>query len=346
MSMRKIIVAINGLGRIGRAFLRAAAKRHELEIVAANDIADLKNVIYLIKYDTVYGRSDFEVKMKENPQGFLIDGREVRFFSEREPARLPWKELGIDIVVESTGFFASYEKSRAHLEAGAKRVVISAPAKDEPPLGLAGATVLMGLNESNLQTCDISSNASCTTNAAGPIIAILDEALGIEKAVLNTVHAYTASQSLVDSGNRRGFREGRAAAANIVPSSTGAAAAVTKAYPRLAGLFDGISMRVPVTSGSIVDITFTAKRNTSAEEVNGILKKAAGEKRWQRIFSATEDELVSSDILGSPFASIADLSMTRVVGGNLVKVLAWYDNEMGYAHTLVEHVVKAGEYVK
>jgi glyceraldehyde 3-phosphate dehydrogenase len=200
----------------------------------------------------------------------------------------------------------------------------------------------MGLDESKLGTCPITSNASCTTNSASPVIAILDEAIGIEKAVLSTTHAYTASQSIVDGPSKKDMKEGRAAAQNIVPTSTGAAIAVTKAYPSLAGKFDGISLRVPVPAGSIADITFISKRPTTVEEVNEVLKKAAGESRWQGIFKVTEEELVSSDIIDERYASIADLGMTRVVDENLVKVLAWYDNEAGYTHTLVEHVIKAG----
>jgi len=206
--------------------------------------------------------------------------------------------------------------------------------------------VLMGVNEEKLSTCLITSNASCTTNAGSPLIAILDETIGIEKAVLNTVHGYTASQSLVDGPSKRGFREGRAAAQNIVPSSTGAAIAVTEAFTKLHGLFDGISMRVPVVAGSIVDVTFVAKRETTVDEVNNILKKASLEERWKGIFTVTEEELVSSDILGSPYGSIADLNFTRVVGGNLVKVLAWYDNEVGYCYTLLDHVIKFGSHIK
>jgi glyceraldehyde 3-phosphate dehydrogenase len=268
-----------------------------------------------------------------------VNGKEVAFLSEKDPAMLPWKALAVDVVIESTGFFTDYEKANAHVLAGARRVVISAPVKDENPLG---ATVLMGLDESKLGTCPITSNASCTTNSASPVIAILDEAIGIEKAILSTVHAYTASQSIVDGPAKKDMKEGRAAAQNIVPTSTGAAVAVTKAYTSLAGKFDGISLRVPVPAGSIADITFIAKRPTTAEEVNDILRKAALDPRWAGIYSATDEELVSSDIVGERFASIADLGMTRVVDGNLVKVLAWYDNEAGYTHTLVEHAIKAG----
>jgi glyceraldehyde 3-phosphate dehydrogenase len=246
--------------------------------------------------------------------------------------------------VESSGFFASFEKSKAHLDAGAKRVVISAPVKDKA-VGIIGETILLGINEDKLKTCDISSNASCTTNAGSPLIAILDEKIGIEKAILNTVHGYTASQSLVDSPSKKDLREGRAAAMNIVPSSTGAAIAMTKAFPSLEDKFDGVSVRVPVVAGSLVDITFIAKKNTTVEEVNEILKDASLNARWKNIFSVTEEDLVSSDILGTSFASIADLKFTRVVDGNLVKVLAWYDNEMGYAHTLVEHVIKSGSFI-
>jgi glyceraldehyde 3-phosphate dehydrogenase len=330
-------VAINGFGRIGRAFVRQAYDRSEIEIVAVNDLGSLENLAYLLKYDTVYRRAPFPVEARDGK--LVINGKEVAFLSEKDPAVLPWKDLAIDVVIESTGFFTDYEKANAHVLAGARRVVISAPVKEENPLG---ATVLMGLDESKLGTCPITSNASCTTNSASPVIAILDAAIGIEKAILSTVHAYTASQSIVDGPAKKDMKEGRAAAQNIVPTSTGAAVAVTKAYTSLAGKFDGISLRVPVVAGSIADITFIAKRPTTAEEVNGILRAAALEPRWAGIFSATDEELVSSDIIGERFASIADLGMTRVVDGNLVKVLAWYDNEAGYTHTLVEHAIKAG----
>lgn len=329
-----IRVAINGFGRIGRAFARRSYGRDDIELVAVNDLGSLENLAYLLKYDTVYGRAPFEVSTEKG--ALVIDGKEVKFFSEKEPAQLPWKELAIDVVVESTGFFTDYEKAQAHITAGAKRVVITAPAK-----GVGGETVLMGVNEAKLATCQITSNASCTTNAASPVIAILDEALGIEKAVLSTTHAYTASQSLVDGPSKKDVREGRAAAQNIVPTATGAATAVAQAYESLAGKFDGISLRVPVAAGSIADITFIAKRHTTREEVNEILRGAAVAPRWAGIFKTTDEELVSSDIVGEPCASLADLSMTRVVDGNLVKVLAWYDNEMGYTESLVRHVIAA-----
>lgn len=341
--MTKIKVGINGFGRIGRAFLKIAWERPEIEIVAVNDLGDVANMAYLLKYDTVYRAWPHEIKVEGSE--IIIDGRRVKVLAEKEPAKLPWKDLGVDVVVESTGLFVTYEKAKAHLEGGAKKVVISAPAKDDSG-ATKGETILLGVNEEKFGTCDITSNASCTTNAASPLIAILDETLGIEKALLNTVHGYTASQAIVDGPNKKDFREGRAAAQNIVPSSTGAAIAVTKAFTKLSGLFDGISTRVPVPAGSIVDITFVSKKETTKEEVNQILKKAAGEKRWANIFSVTEEELVSSDILGSHYGCIADLGFTRVVGGNLVKVMGWYDNEMGYTHTLIDHVVKTGQTIK
>ncbi len=335
--MKTVRVAINGFGRIGRAFVRQAYDRPEIEIVAVNDLGTLENLAYLLKYDTVYKRAPFPVEVADGQ--LHINGKAVRFCQEKDPAMLPWKDLNVDVVIESTGFFTDYEKANAHITAGARRVVISAPVKDENPLG---ATVLMGLDESKLATCAITSNASCTTNSVSPVIAILDEAIGIEKAILSTTHAYTASQSIVDGPAKKDMKEGRAAAQNIVPTSTGAAIAVTKAYSSLEGKFDGISLRVPVPAGSIADVTFIAKRSTTAEEVNEILRTAAKDPRWASIFSATDEELVSSDIVGERFASIADLGMTRVVDGNLVKVLAWYDNEAGYTHTLVEHAIKAG----
>ena len=339
--MKKIRVGINGFGRIGRAFLKIAWERPEIEIVAVNDLGDIANMAYLLKHDTVYREWKHDIKVKEN--NLLIDEKVVKILAEKDPSGLPWKDLNIDVVVESTGLFTTYEKAKVHLDAGARKVVISAPAKDS---NVKGETILLGVNEEKFGTCDITSNASCTTNAASPLIAIMDESLGISKAILNTVHGYTASQSIVDGPNKKDFREGRAAAQNIVPSSTGAAIAVTKAFPKLEGLFDGISMRVPVPAGSIVDITFISKKNTTAEEVNSILKKAITDARWNKIFSVTEEPLVSSDILGSSYGCIADLKMTRVVGGNLVKVMGWYDNEMGYTYTLVEHVIKTGETIK
>ncbi len=341
--MAIIKVGINGFGRIGRAFLKIAWDNPQIEIVAVNDLGDVANMAYLLKHDTVYRTWEHEVKA--DGQNILIDGKNVKVLAEKDPNALPWGALGVDVVVESTGLFTTYDKANAHIKAGAKKVVISAPAKEGDGT-IKGETILLAVNEDKFGTCDITSNASCTTNAASPLIAILHEALGVEKALLNTTHGYTASQGIVDGPNKKDFREGRAAAQNIVPSSTGAAIAVTKAFPELTGLFDGISMRVPVPAGSIVDITFISKKPTTAEEVNAILKKAASDPKWSKVFSVTEEELVSSDILGESHACIADLKMTRVVGGNLVKVLGWYDNEMGYTHTLVDHVIKTGLTIK
>ena len=360
---KKIRVGINGFGRIGRAFFKVAYDRDDMEVVAINDLGDVHNLAYLLQYDTVYRVSHFDVhaEVHEDPtspegslghgskeQYLVIEGDEgqamrVKVVQEKDPLALPWGALNVDVVVESTGLFTAYDKASVHLKSGAKHVVITAPAKKGEDESVHGETVLLGVNEEKFGTCSVTSNASCTTNASSPVIAILDAAIGIEKAILNTVHSYTASQGIVDGPNKKDFREGRAAAQNIVPSSTGAAIAVTKAFPSLEGLFDGISIRVPTPAGSIADITFIAKRPTTVEEVNKILKEASISEHWRDIFQATEEELVSSDILGLPYASIADLKMTRVVGGNLVKVMAWYDNEMGYTHTLVEHVAKAGK---
>lgn len=337
-------VAINGFGRIGRTFFRLAFTRPEIEIVAINDLGDLENLAYLLRYDSAYGRSPFTVEVKDGQ--LVVDGKTIQFVQERDPKQLPWGKLGVDIVLESTGFFASYELSKQHLEAGAKRVVVSAPVKDDPAAaGVSGATVLMGVNEEALATCQISSNASCTTNAANPLIAILKETVGIQKAVLNTVHAYTASQSLVDGPSKKDHRTGRAAALNIIPASTGAAVATTLAHTELAGKFDGIALRVPVPVGSIVDVTFVASAPTSVEAVNQALVTAAQSDRWKHLFATTTDPIVSTDIIGARYGAIADLSFTRVVDGDLVKVLAWYDNETSYTHTLVEHVVRTASHI-
>lgn len=333
-------MAINGLGRIGRAFLKLAMRSDDIDVVAINDLGELENLAYLLRYDSAYGRSELKIEVKADQ--LIIDGRPIICLHEKDPAQLPWSRLSIGVVVESTGFFENYDEARRHIDAGARKVVISAPAKGKAPAGLTTGTILMGLNDEQLDRCQISSNASCTTNAASPVIKILHESLGIEKAMLSTVHAYTASQKLVDAPDAKDFRRGRAAAANIVPSTTGAATAVTEAMPELTGRFNGIAIRVPVITGSLVDLTFVAKRHTSKDEINSMLKKAAAEPRWQRIFTTTNEPLVSSDIVGNTHASIADLGFTTVVDGNLVKVLSWYDNEMGYAHTLVEHVIKTG----
>jgi glyceraldehyde 3-phosphate dehydrogenase len=337
--MKKIKVAVNGCGRIGRAFIKLASKKQEIELVAINDLGDINNIAYLLRYDSAYGVSDLDVLVSKSGKEIVLNGKEISFFSEKDPSLLPWGKLGVDVVIESTGFFTSFESAVAHVKAGAKKVIITAPAKDNTR-NEKDATILLGVNEEKREGAVIISNASCTTNASSPLIAILDESIGIEKALLNTVHAYTASQGIVDGPNKKDWREGRAGGQNIVPSSTGAAKAVAKAFPKMEGIFDGISIRVPVIVGSIADITFISKRDTSAEEVNEILLKASKEERWKNIFAVTREQLTSRDIIGNLHASIADLSFTRVVGGNLVKVLAWYDNEMGYTNTLVEQVLR------
>lgn len=330
-------IAINGFGRIGRAFLRASHKEKDIEVVAINDLTSPENLAYLLKYDTVYGRAPFSVSAKG--QALVIDGKEVPVLSEKDPTKLPWKDMSVDIVVESTGIFTSAEKAQAHITGGAKRVVITAPAKGE-----GVDTILIGANDEKFKGAGmITSNASCTTNACSPIIGVLNDAIGIERAILNTTHAYTATQSIVDGPAPDDFRRGRAGAANLGPSSTGAAKATTIVHTSLKNKFDGISVRVPVPAGSIVDITFVAKKSTTVEEVNDAMRKAAASEQWKRVFAITEEPLVSSDILGQPYGAIADLAMTRVVDGTLVKVLAWYDNEMGYAYTLVEHVKEVGK---
>jgi len=343
--MKKLNVAINGFGRIGRAFFKLSHEREEINIVAINDLGDPENLAYLLRFDSAQGRAWQEKNITVEGNVMTVDGQETRILSERDPSQLPWGEHDIDIVVESTGVFNEYSKARMHIDAGAKKVVLSAPAKGEPLDDIETGTILMGVNDEKLKTCQISSNASCTTNAGSPLMAILDEAFGVEKAMLNTVHGYTATQSIVDGPNAKDFRKGRAAAQNIIPTSTGAAIATTKALTSLEGKFDGIATRVPVVCGSIVDVTFIAKRDVTIEEINEALTKAADEDRWTKTFTVTNEPVVSSDIIGSKFASIADLSMTRVVDGNLVKVMAWYDNETGYTNALVEHVIKAGSHI-
>ncbi len=351
--MKKLKIAVNGAGRIGRAFIKIAEKRDDMEVVAVNDLTDVANIAYLLKYDTVYRQSGLDIKVDGG--NLVIDGREVKYLSEKEPSALPWKDLDIDVVVESTGFFTSFEKARAHVTAGAKKVVISAPVKEEKSNNTDGAgtktsaadegTILMGINCDTLKDMVVTSNASCTTNSASPVLDILTKTVGIEKAVLSTTHGYTASQAIVDGPSKKDYKEGRAAAQNIVPTSTGAAIAVTKALTSLAGKFDGISLRVPVPAGSIADITFISSRPTSVEEINKILKEASNDPHWKGIFTVIEDPVVSSDIIGQPYGSIADLGLTRVIDGNLVKVMAWYDNEFGYTSTLANHVAKTGSFL-
>jgi len=339
-------IAINGFGRIGRLFFRAAYGHKDLDVVAVNDLGDIENLAYLLKYDSVYRAYDKSVEFKRDPGGIggelKVDGEKIVVVQEKDPAKLPWKNLKIDIAVESTGAFESFEKASAHLIAGAKRAVITAPAKDEERDD--AKTVLLGVNEEEFKHCKITSNGSCTTNATHPIAAIMAETVGVKKAFLASVHGYTATQNLVDGPTKgKDFRRGRAGAVNISPSFTGAAISVTRAVKALEGKFDGLAYRVPIATGSLADFTFLAKRKTSVEEINNIFKKATQDPRWEGIFTVTEDQVVSSDIIGMPYGAIVDLNFTKVVDGNLVKVMSWYDNEMGYVQTLVDHVVKASQ---
>jgi len=332
-----IRTAINGFGRIGRSFFKAALDKEGLEFVAINDLTDSENLAYLLRYDTVYGLYDKPVKVEGD--SLVVGGQKVKVLSEKDPAALPWKEMKVDVVVESTGRFTDHEDASKHIQAGARRVVISAPAKDVDQF-------LIGVNEEKFKDPDlpvVTCNGSCTTNAVAPVAAVMMENPGVVKGMLNTVHAYTSTQNLVDGPARKDYRRGRAAAQNIVPSTTGAAEAVIKSIPELKGLFDGVAMRVPVVCGSIADFTFLSKRKTSVEEINQIFKKAAESKRWKGILKVSEDPLVSSDIVADPYASIVDLAFTRVIDGDLVKVMAWYDNEWAYAETLVEHVLRVGK---
>ena len=341
-----IKVAINGFGRIGRTFFRLAYDKPEIRIVAINDLGDLENLAYLLKHDSVYGTYKEKVSVDTKNNKLIVNNQKIDFIQEKDPVKLPWKKLGVDVAVESTGFFESFEGSSAHLKAGAKRVVISAPAKDDDESLKLGATVLLGVNESDMEKVKITSNGSCTTNAVAPVVAVMSERLGIKKAVLNTIHAYTATQRIVDGPDKKDWRRGRAGAINLVPSTTGAAIAVTKAVKSLKNIFDGIAIRTPVPTVSLADITFVASRKTSVEEINKIFKEEAKKPRWKGILGATEEQMVSTDFIGIETASIVDLNFTKVIDGDLVKVLAWYDNEWGYSATLVEHVIKAGKLIK
>ena len=328
--MKKI--AINGFGRIGRAALKVITETPGLEVVAINDLMNIDNAAYLLTYDSVYGKYENEVNVQDNY--LRIGDRKILFLSEKDPAKLPWKKLDIDVVIESTGLFTNREDAEKHIHAGAKNVVISAPTKsaDMP-------TIIHGVNTADGKT-SIFSCASCTTNNIGPIIEIIDRRIGIKKAILNTVHAYTASQSLVDAPSKKRIRMGRAAAINLVPATTGAAKATIKAMPKFEGKFDGIAIRTPVTVGSISDITFVASKNTSVEEINNILMEESKTSRYKSIVSVSNEPLVSSDIVKSSFAAIVDLEMTRVVNDDLVKVLAWYDNEWGFTNQMIRQILE------
>lgn len=334
-------IAINGFGRIGRLFFREALNNPDLEIVAVNDLGNIDNLFYLLRYDTVYRY--FSKSVSINGTDLVVDGKTVKFLSEKDPANLPWGAMGVDIVVESTGVFESFESASAHLKAGAKRVVITAPGKDSE--GGFGKTVLLGVNEDDAKDVKVTSNGSCTTNAIASVIKVLSETVGVEKACLNTTHAYTNTQTIVDSPTKgKDFRRGRAGAQNVAPSSTGAAVAVTRVIPELAGKFDGLAIRVPNITGSLADITFIAKRNTTPEEINQILTDASN-GQYKGIIAVSNDQLVSSDVIGVKIPAVIDALSTKVIDGNLVKVLSWYDNEMGYVQTLVNHVKLVSKYL-
>ena len=331
----KVKVGINGFGRIGRAAFKVALEHEEVEVVAINDLGDIENIAYLLRYDSVYGRYSREVVVDNGD--LVVGGQKVKVFSEPDPTKLGWGKIGVDVVIESTGIFTKKEDAAGHIKAGARKVVISAPTKsDDVP------TVVLGVNSNDAEGKDIVSNASCTTNCAAPLVKIIDEAFGIKKALLTTVHAYTATQGIVDGPSKKDMRKGRAAAANIVPSSTGAAVAATKAYPGLEGKFDGVALRVPVPVVSIADFVFLLKKKVSVEDVNAALEDGVEAQESGGVVGVTSEPVVSSDFVGDPRSCIADLSMTRVVDGNLVKVMAWYDNEWGYSNRLVEQVIALG----
>ncbi|MBI3631966.1 MAG: type I glyceraldehyde-3-phosphate dehydrogenase [Candidatus Vogelbacteria bacterium] len=333
--MSKIKVAINGFGRIGRQFFKVAIAREDLEIVAINDLGDISNLAYLLEFDSVYGRFNGEVKVGDGT--IIVNGKTIKFLQETDATKLPWAFLGIDVVIESTGRFTSYDKAKVHLDAGAKRVVLSAPAKDDQT-----PTSTPNVNVAACGASKITSNASCTTNSITPLAAILSKNPGIKYSMVSTVHGYTAEQSLVDGpmpALHKDFRRGRAAGVNIVPTSSGATLAAARAVPYMKDKFDGLALRVPVPAGSILDFNFVSLRPTSVEEINNILIEESKKPEWQGIFTVTDRPLVSSDVLGNPHGAIVDLNLTRVVGGELVKVMAWYDNEMGYANMLYKHII-------
>lgn len=322
-------IAINGFGRIGRAAFKIALIKKDLEVVAINDLTDNNTLAHLLKYDTAYGKYEKEIKSTEKK--IIVDGKEFAVYAEPDPSKLPWKELGIDVVLECTGRFVKDGAATAHITAGAKKVIISAPAKGKGNI----PTFLLGVNEEKYSGEEVISNASCTTNCAAPITQVMDSCFGIEKALMTTIHSYTADQNLQD-GPHKDLRRARAAAQNIVPTTTGAAIATTKVIPSIEGLFDGMAIRVPTVIVSLLDFTFLLKKNVTADEINEALIKASKEDRFKGILKITKEPIVSTDVIGDSYSGIADLSLTKVMGGNLVKVIAWYDNERGYANRLVE----------
>jgi glyceraldehyde 3-phosphate dehydrogenase len=333
--MAKTRIAINGFGRIGRNAFKIAFARKDLEIIAINDLTDTKTLAYLLKHDSNYGTYEHEVSYDE--QHIIVDGHKVVVLAEREPAALPWKDQQVDVVIESTGRFTAKEDAEQHITAGASRVVISGPSKSD-----GVDTIVLGANDDKLEGAStVISNASCTTNSVGAVMAVLDAEFGVEKSMLTTVHSYTASQVLQDAP-AKDLREGRNAAENIVPTTTGAAIAVTKTLPQLEGKFDGLSIRVPTPVVSISDVTVLLTRNATVEEINTAFRKAAHEPYYQGILGVSDEPLVSSDYIGNSHSGTVDLLLTKVVGGNLAKVMVWYDNEWGYSNRLVEVVADTG----
>lgn len=334
--MAKTKIGINGFGRIGRNAFKIAFDRSDLEIVAINDLTDTKTLAYLLQNDSNYGRYKHDVGFDES--GIMVNGQHVKVLSERDPAALPWGDLGVELVIESTGRFTLKEDAELHIKAGAKRVVISGPSKSD-----GVDTIVLGANDDAVDgASDVISNASCTTNSLGAVMAILDAEFGVEKSLLTTVHSYTASQALQDAPSKD-VREGRNAAENIVPTTTGAAIAVTKTLPQLQGKFDGLSIRVPTPVVSISDVTVLLGRDTTPEKLNAVFKKAAAEPYYQGILGVSEEPLVSRDYIGSSYSGVVDLPLTKVVGGNLAKIMIWYDNEWGYSNRLVELVADIGK---
>ncbi len=334
--MNKTKIGINGFGRIGRNAFKIAFDRSDVEIVAINDLTDTKTLAYLLKHDSNYGTYKNEVTYDD--QNIIVNGQSIRVLAEKDPKALPWGELAVDVVIESTGRFTDSDSAGQHLQAGAKRVVLSAPTKSE---GID--TIVLGANEDKVDgSTEVISNASCTTNSLGAVMAVLDAEFGVQKSLLTTVHSYTASQAVQDAPNKD-LREGRNAAENIVPTTTGAAIAVTKTLPQLVDKFDGLSIRVPTPVVSISDVTALLERDVTVEEVNNVFKKAAADPYYQGILGVSEEPLVSRDYIGDSRSGIVDLLLTKVVGGNLIKVMVWYDNEWGYSNRLVELVADVGK---
>lgn len=339
--MKTIKLGINGFGRIGRQAFKIALEKPELEVMGINDLTSPAVLAHLMKYDSNYGR--YHSKVESDEKNIIVDGKKYPVFAEKDPALLPWGKLGVDVVIESTGRFTDSEKASAHIKAGAKKVIISAPAKDE---GIT-PTIVLGVNQDTYTNQPIISNASCTTNCIAPVLSVLQEKFGVEKAFMSTIHSYTAEQNLVDGpppgGKSNDLRRARAAAVNIIPTTTGAAISATQAIPELKGKFDGVSFRVPTPVGSLSDFTLLLSKNVTKEEVNQAFIEAAGQPKYKGILEVSNEQLVLADIVGNPASCIVDMLLTQVVDGNFVKVIAWYDNEFGYSNRLVEEVIMIGQ---